>query len=218
MCAQLPNGCEAATEAPPIDEWRAELERMGVSLSECEGGEYGLRWPGPLPESVEPSAPPGVMEIEGVTSAGHGGCCGLAPDGEPPPSCLVLWYRRSATDPVRLARALSALRAEGEGLAVRLAPTGMSGPRCSAASPFCLPEAYEGCAATTYRPGATRHLLDIGHAGGACEHDGECVQAGCGNDCVAWDLAGGAGTCEGYTLSHPAYCGCVEGRCAWFAQ
>lgn len=99
-----------------------------------------------------------------------------------------------------------------------VAPTGTSGPRCSAASPFCLPEAYEGCAATTYRPGAARHLLDIGHADGACEHDGECVQAGCGNDCVAWDLAGGAGTCEGYTLSHPAYCGCVEGRCAWFAQ
>lgn len=217
ICEQLPNGCEPATEAPPLDEWRASLSDLGVELVECENGELGLRWPGPLPDEPMETAPASVMQIEGVIGAGIGGCCALSTE-RPGTPCLRIQYLRHATDPVELARSLASLRTADVGFAVHLDASGLAGPRCREESPFCLPEEYEGCAATTYRAGATRHPYDLGHAGGECRHDGECIQAGCGNDCVAWTLGGGAGTCEGYTLDHPVYCGCVEGRCQWFAQ
>jgi hypothetical protein len=52
---------------------------------------------------------------------------------------------------------------------------------------------------------------------GECAHDGECMRAGCGNQCVPWTMSG-PGTCEGYTNMDDALCGCVEGTCTWFVQ
>ncbi|HEY8432793.1 MAG TPA: hypothetical protein VIL20_30690 [Sandaracinaceae bacterium] len=215
ICEQLPGGCDAPPP-PPVDAWRASLAELGVELVECDGGSFGLRWPGA--STADEALIARAMQVEGVIGAGLGTCCVPGAGEGRPPLCLRVQYRRSATDPVELARALAPLRAEGAGLTVQLDPSGPSGPRCGPDSPHCLPEAYEGCAATTYRAGAARTVVDIGSAAGACRHDGECMQAGCGNDCVAWTLAGGAGTCEAYALDHPVYCGCVEGRCAWFRQ
>ncbi|MEZ4410167.1 MAG: hypothetical protein R3A52_27370 [Polyangiales bacterium] len=53
----------------------------------------------------------------------------------------------------------------------------------------------------------------------AVSHDGECAIGGCGNRCGSWQAPRRAGTCEGYSeLDEGAFCGCVEGRCAFFQQ
>lgn len=212
ICAQIPGGC-GDEPGPDLAPWRAALAEQGVHLEICED-RYGLRWEGD-PSSREPTAEERarLLAIDGVTAAGVGVCCGS------PAPCASLYYRRSVTDPARIAadvgRAMA--RVEGEGLVVVIHPSGLVGPRCAADSPLCLPEAYEGCAAATYDPNAPRVPHDLGTHSGHCAHDGECVQAGCGNACVHWDETG-PGTCEGYTPVEPVYCGCVEGACRWFTQ
>jgi hypothetical protein len=112
-------------------------------------------------------------------------------------------------------------------LLVQLA--GMMGPRCEGSDPACGPTVYtrEELADADYEcDGARTPAADaFGDeyarlSGGACAHDGECVQGGCGNRCIAWPEAGGAGTCEGYPELEdaPAFCGCVSGQCTWFVQ
>ena len=91
--------------------------------------------------------------------------------------------------PEELARALTAA-ADGAApgatiyLEVNLLPP--PGPRCAPDDPACEPLPYEGSCAeqTGYDPRATRKPAGmLGHAGGACSYDGECVIGGCGNDC-----------------------------------
>lgn len=101
-------------------------------------------------------------------------------------------------------------------LAVILA--GALGPRCAADDPHCLPVAYEGGHYNRWSGRTTGPLAT--HSAGACHHDGDCVEAGCGNHCLSWEYGGAheAATCEGYVFSEPVFCGCVEGACAWFTQ
>ncbi len=93
------------------------------------------------------------------------------------------------------------------------------GPRCAPDDPACKPLPYEGrCAEETgYDPKAKRRPAGmLGHAGGSCTYDGECVIGGCGNDCGPPSIEGQEGTCEEYEFNEPIYCGCVNRRCAWF--
>lgn len=90
-----------------------------------------------------------------------------------------------------------------------------TGPRCTPDNPLCLPRPYEGCHA--FAVDGPRRPSELGTSAGACEHDGECMISGCGNDCVRWDQTG-AGTCEGYLPERPTFCGCVSGACQWFTQ
>lgn len=102
-------------------------------------------------------------------------------------------------------------------LAISLA--GRLGPRCAGDDLACEPVPYN--LREAYDPLGDRHADVLGElSAGACEHDGECVQAGCGNHCVSWELGGAheAATCEGYQFSRAVFCGCVAGECAWFTQ
>jgi hypothetical protein len=101
-------------------------------------------------------------------------------------------------------------------IAISLA--GNLGPRCAADDPACLPIPYEG---GTYDPTRGRQPGVLAtHSAGACTHDGECMEMGCGNHCLSWDHGGAheGATCEGYSIGRPLFCGCVEGSCAWFTQ
>lgn len=114
-----------------------------------------------------------------------------------------------AADPV-----LPRPRAE---LAISLA--GRLGPRCAATDPSCVPQPYDhGAQFDPHGPRTPGPLAS--HSGGACGHDGDCVQMGCGNHCLSWEHGGAHefATCEGYVFEKPVFCGCVAGACAWFTQ
>lgn len=100
---------------------------------------------------------------------------------------------------------------------------GALGPRCERSDPGCGPVPYSGRESVAVpaceRPRAVQTwTIERGLSRGACTHDGECLRAGCGNHCVAWPEGGFAATCEAYVSLEegPAFCGCVEGQCAWF--
>lgn len=110
----------------------------------------------------------------------------------------------------------SELRERSMLICVRL--KGRSGPRCSPADPACGPQFVnreidagappsdaERCPAFPY---ASRFQL------GGCTYDGECEITGCGNVCAQWSLAPFSYICPGFSRAH--WCGCVDGRCAWF--
>jgi hypothetical protein len=58
---------------------------------------------------------------------------------------------------------------------------------------------------------------------GACAHDGECYDPGCGYSCLSTRDVQATWS---YCISEPTiaasmrgqFCGCVSGRCRWFAQ
>ena len=98
---------------------------------------------------------------------------------------------------------------------------GLLEPRCRLDQGGCMPVPLnEG--GPRYNPFAKRgprfHLGGV--RGGSCDHDGECMLAGCGNRCHHWTCPGAneAGTCEGYSFAKPVYCGCVRGECGFFSQ
>jgi hypothetical protein len=95
------------------------------------------------------------------------------------------------------------------------------GPRCAADDPACGPIPYDGarCAEQIgYRPEKPRKAFPS-HGVGACTRDGECIAAGCGNDCVSTNEMMLPGSCEYLTaLAKRGLCGCVDGACSWFLQ
>lgn len=121
-------------------------------------------------------------------------------------------------------------RAEGLGLVVAI--EGRTKPRCTAVEPNCGPLPYHEpitdnpeddrlwAGAFTLPPGpeADRKTLRHDLSAGSCDHAGDCVRAGCGNNCDAWYRPVYAAGCPGFLELTDAYCGCVEGRCAWFTQ
>lgn len=97
-------------------------------------------------------------------------------------------------------------------------------PRCAPPDRDCIPVPYSG--GGEYDPDDDRTPIAEAFgerfarlSWGDCAHDGECVIAGCGNQCAPWTRTG-PGTCEAYTNMEeaPAFCGCVEGTCTWFVQ
>lgn len=96
-------------------------------------------------------------------------------------------------------------------------------PRCDPAEQTCGPEPVGRVDEVCFRPNAERELLPPGTGGFSeadrCAHDGECVIAGCGNACVGYRRQEIITVCLGYDwLDEDAFCGCVEGRCAFFSQ
>jgi hypothetical protein len=106
-------------------------------------------------------------------------------------------------------------------IGVSVRTEGLVGPPCAPPERDCVPVPYEDA---EYDPEGDRtpvaEAIDplLGRlSAGHCAHDGECIRAGCGNQCVTWTMAG-PGTCEGYTNMDDALCGCVDGTCTWFVQ
>jgi hypothetical protein len=61
------------------------------------------------------------------------------------------------------------------------------------------------------------------HEAGACAHDGECYDSGCGYSCLStrdtqlsWSDCIGVRDMDRRLRDH--YCGCVESACVWFTQ
>ena len=100
------------------------------------------------------------------------------------------------------------------------------GPRCSPTVPTCLPIPYGGDPQLRvgerrlpYDPKAKRRAVKgwtSTDRQDRCQHDGDCVVAGCGNSCVGWKHDVGAGVCLAHAELEEAYCGCLSGFCGWF--
>ncbi len=96
--------------------------------------------------------------------------------------------------------------------------SGALGPRCDADDPGCTAQSAGG-GSDGPLPGAGRNVVLPRLGRGRCAHDGECSVGGCGNVCQSWREPSRATTCLGYSeLDEGAFCGCVEGRCAFFQQ
>jgi len=163
---------------------------------------------------------------QAVSGTGLGLCCDHAerPAGERVVPCLRVtlglcqMHERDLVN--ALGEVLAGVPAEVTvGVSVRT--EGLVGPRCAPPERDCVPVPYESA---EYDPDGDRtpvaDAIDEDLAGlshGACAHDGECMRAGCGNQCVPWTMSG-PGTCEGYTNMDDALCGCVNGTCTWFVQ
>jgi len=77
---------------------------------------------------------------------------------------------------------------------VEIELTGRLKPRCAADDPTCTPVPEPHAGGGFYDPGGKRAVL-AKQAIGACEHDGDCVVAGCHDQtCSAWDLGSDSAT------------------------
>lgn len=122
--------------------------------------------------------------------------------------------------------------AKSEGLGILVEIQGRTGPRCTSDKPDCGPLPYHrpitdgyqeerlwsGAFTLPLRPGVALQTLRDDLSAGSCAHAGDCVRAGCGNHCDAWYQPVYGANCPGFRELADAYCGCVEGRCAWFTQ
>ncbi len=154
--------------------------------------------------------------LPGVESSGFGICC----DGAPLPpktGCLRVGVRLCTTSTAEVVGRIAALRAsDPQGadlpLHVLFEGVGLLGPRC--AGDACGPTPYDG---PCRKPPATRRRIGSGDPRDPpCFFDGECVQAGCGNQCSHWTRGHGPGTCEYRMELAPAFCGCIDRACRWF--
>ncbi len=122
--------------------------------------------------------------------------------------------------------------ARGEGLGIMVEIQGRTGPRCAAGEPNCGPLPYHapipgahqesrnwaGDFTLPLRPGAAFQTVRDDLGSGSCTHAGDCVRAGCGNHCDVWYQPVYGANCPAFNELSDAYCGCVQGKCAWFTQ
>jgi len=243
-CAHRPIPCPTARPAalprPPAARFPddaatlAAIEKTGATLRACPtAGQYLLSRDGKREmvdaelHSVQNALYRALPE-HWANSAGLTGCtCSGERPGEPHDLCIGLQVRDGLVGPDVLARTMvaeaEAVGASDARLRVQVGQIVPPGPRCAAGDPACGPLPYDaGCAEQLgSRPGVARnpigpHLPGGAVNGGACSHDGECMPAGCGNECVTTREPSGPGICPYYNSLRPALCGCVEGRCTWF--
>jgi hypothetical protein len=234
--AELPGSAVTFSRPPVIDGSRTAClappytPGLGATAladgTPVHGDAGGRRWTISLPGDAAPSAEQASALIDRLRARGgllqwvsYGIYCGEHDDV----LCLSYSGNLCETNVDEVATTLRAAIAADPllptpriDLAISLA--GALGPRCAASDPACLPIAYEG---GTYDPRGDRHTGPLAtHSAGACAHDGDCVEGGCGNHCMSWDFGGAheGATCEGYAFDEPIFCGCVEGSCAWFSQ
>jgi hypothetical protein len=122
--------------------------------------------------------------------------------------------------------------ARGEGLGIMVEIQGRTGPRCAAGEPNCGPLPYHAPAPGAHqetrnwagdftlplRPGAALQTVRDDLGSGSCTHAGDCVRAGCGNNCDAWYQPVYGARCPAFSDLSDAYCGCLQGQCTWFTQ
>lgn len=95
--------------------------------------------------------------------------------------------------------------------------------RCEVRDPDCGPEAFRhSCVAEVgYQPGVSRRPFGGPDPKRPCSFDGECVDSGCGYQCLSTRGSEATSyTCIGLPYEDArldrALCGCVEGSCRWF--
>jgi hypothetical protein len=225
---------DACLEAP----WVATDESIAQGLSRRACGRSGGRQSLIERAGSRPATDPELMSLRerliarlgnpsGLVNSGIGVCCDDEPGGGE--TCLRLSLELCSVREEDLARALREELRSLSRARVRVAVTlvGETGPRCAPPDRRCVPTPYDEEALDSYDPEGDRtpvsRALSASYARlswGECAHDGECVAAGCGNQCVPWTEADRPGTCEGYEALEeaPAFCGCVSNRCTWFVQ
>jgi hypothetical protein len=208
----------------------------------CSGtpGEYLLVWGGASKtlsqqdlSSIKNNHSSGLLGINGVWGAGISSCC-----GSPLTSvCISLYVSANTLTLQQLAHELNlVLAGETTCFGITADLPGPSKPRCVPTAtepceplPYCKQKTWPGCAnAPSFQPGAARkptlapgsaiYGLELPQTAGECQHDGECVQAGCGNGCVAYTAPTMPGTCPWIPQLTNSFCGCVSGSCVWFEQ
>jgi hypothetical protein len=219
----------AAQRPPPVS--TAALEEAartaGLGVVAC-GDEEGvlLTTAGERDATVEETAafleahrPPPQFDFltPGIEGSGFGGCCAAA-GGAPRATggCVrvELWEDSPAV------RALpAALAASAPGTRLRVMVTLLSLPtrRCGPRELGCGPVAYDGRHAGKPHPPGRRQLVyereRRAPSGDRCGYDGECSFK-CG--CVGWQSRERICDLVYYENLRDAWCGCVDGRCAWF--
>lgn len=157
-----------------------------------------------------------IHAIDGVESSGYGVCCEGA-WSSPDVHCIVIGLRLCSTTASDLFEELTTLQGSsaasaGVALKVSVGLVGLLGARCKPEE--CGPVPYRETNANA--PPIERKLVEAPERAATCEHDGECVAAGCGNQCDHWSEVASFGTCEGRPELEEAFCGCVEQQCSWF--
>ena len=156
----------------------------------------------------------GLFGIEGVVGFGSTPCCADAPT-----QCgnVVVHVPTVPLEDLLplIDTALEELGDDCAGIVVE--PYGLTGPRCEADDPNCLPMP---CAFnskdTVYDPDGPR--TPIGSTEGECTHDGDCINPNAGGpECTDWTVFVGP-SLGGEECPAEAHCGCLEGSCGWFTQ
>lgn len=158
--------------------------------------------------------------VNGITGSGYGLCC-TEDDGDLDEQCVAFDLRQCSTPLPEFIDTVREIQAQDEHVAhralrVSVRLEGLNGPRCDADSPRCTALPYDEDHNMREPPEQRSVVLPPNGEGPNCEHDGECVKNGCGNECDHWTLGGMAGTCPYILKLQDAFCGCVENRCAWF--
>ena len=216
-----PFATRAPTRAPDDAQTAAAIAATGARYHACaEGSTYVIERPGArtLTEPELLDLRTALFSVPGAQSAGIGGCR-CQPDE--PTLGVVLWVNENSAAPAAVAEQVAAhvARAGGDPAAcVAVTILSAPGPRCAAGDPACGPVPYEAACVerTDYDPKGKRTLVSARPGRGPCTHDGECVVAGCGNECLPSSEVGGSGTCEGRIGWENVYCGCLEQKCVWF--
>lgn len=152
-----------------------------------------------------------LLEIRGIKSLGRVTCS----DGQ---LCFVVQVLAGTPGADTLATTLARMLDDDHlgdvGFRVDVMVEPIPLPRCARGD--CGPVDYERrCHAP--RQNRRRPVYRLSRAVKAeCNHDGECMTNGCGNVCSSYREGSLVGTCELRTDLEDAFCGCVQGQCAWF--
>jgi len=104
---------------------------------------------------------------------------------------------------------------------------GLGGPpRCLRDDSTCRPEAFDRSRQREYQPDKLRIPVnpDARRRAAPCVFDGECVNSHCGYQCLSVRTIDPSesflclGDPKANALLADAFCGCVDGTCAWFAE
>jgi hypothetical protein len=216
-----PFASRAPTRAAVNASTAAAVGATGARYEICPGGiQYLIDRPGKraLTDSELLELRRILFTVPGARSAGIGGCrCSAAK----PSLGVLLWLAENTATPVVIAEQVAALAASAGGdpaACVEVEIMSAPGPRCAADDPACGPVPYEAACVekTDYDPKQRRKIVRARSGRGPCDHDGDCLVGGCGNECVPSTEIANEGTCEEQIGWDNVYCGCVEKACVWF--
>jgi hypothetical protein len=151
----------------------------------------------------------------GIDSSGFGAClwdrtlvlpggCAHLDAWEDSPSLGAL--------PAAIVRIAAAADRDGPRFHVAVTVMALPRPRCGPRD-GCGPEPYDRAHAHAPRPPGKRHRVARSADGGRCAYDGECRFV-CG--CERYESRARACDAVYYEELRGAWCGCVDGACAWF--
>jgi hypothetical protein len=216
----MPQATPRLASTDPLEE---AARAAALQIDRCPGGALVLTTPGDRELTPDETAdflkahrPPPRFDFltPGIDSSGFGGCDCARPA---PGGCIrvEMWEDSPAVRslPPLFARAI-ADEQPGARMRVEVSLIPLPVVRCGPWALGCGPLPYDRAVHNRPRPPGRRQLVyPRANGGGRCSYDGECTIA-C--TCSRWDTRDRI--CD---LLYPgelrgAWCGCVDGACAWF--